>query len=101
MSCPDCFNGSVHDGEARGKITQVYGLDCYVSEPLRRRPTRGIIVILPDCWGWASNNNRLLADRYAEKGGYKVYLPDFMNGEQYLVIHQSAAQKWVVINWRS
>lgn len=80
MSCPECFTGFVHNGEPRGEVAQVHGLDCYVSEPIDGKPSRGIVVILPDCWGWQSTNNRLLADNYAAKGGYTVYLPDFMNG---------------------
>lgn len=43
-------------------------------------PHRGIIIIVPDAFGWEFVNNRILADNYAEKGKYLVYLPDFMNG---------------------
>ena len=41
---------------------------------------RGIVVIVPDLFGWKLNNSRVLADRYAERAGYTVYLPDFMDG---------------------
>ena len=80
MSHPACFQGHVHDSTPKGRVTQINGLDCYVSEPVQYKPVKGIIVIIPDCWGWESVNNRILADHYVEKSDYKVYLPDFMNG---------------------
>ncbi|KZF24400.1 hypothetical protein L228DRAFT_266743 [Xylona heveae TC161] len=80
MSCPDCFRGSVHEGTPKGQVTKVHGLDAYVAEPTSGAPVKGIIVILPDAFGWEFVNLRLLADGYAETGGYKVYLPEFMDG---------------------
>ncbi|KAK3682259.1 Alpha/Beta hydrolase protein [Podospora appendiculata] len=80
MSCPECFQGSVHDGEPRGKVIKLHGLDTYATEPADGRAPRGIIVIVPDAFGWEFVNNRILADHYADKGDYKVYLPDFMLG---------------------
>ncbi|GCB23753.1 protein AIM2 [Aspergillus awamori] len=82
MSCPDCFSGHVHeDATPRGKVTTLHGLDAYVTEPTStENPIKGIIVIIPDAFGWEFVNNRILADHYADKGGYTVYLPEFMNG---------------------
>lgn len=85
MSCPECFSGSVHEGVPRGEITKLHGLDAYVSAPAEGAPAKGIIVIVPDAFGWEFVNNRLLADHYVDKGNYKVYLPDFMNGEYPLI----------------
>lgn len=56
-------------------------MNTYVAEPLNAESVKGIIVIIPDAFGWEFPNGRLLADRYAEKGSYKVYLPDFMDGK--------------------
>lgn len=81
MSCPDCFRGQIHEGETKGKVIKHYGFDTYVSEPPNGTTPKGIIVVIPDAFGWAFPNNRILADTYAEKGGFKVYLPDFMNGK--------------------
>jgi dienelactone hydrolase len=39
-----------------------------------------VIVILPDIFGWTLPNTRILADNYAKKGQWLVYLPEFMNG---------------------
>ncbi|KAK0764336.1 hypothetical protein N5P37_003735 [Trichoderma harzianum] len=80
MSCPDCYRGSVHEGEPRGTVTRAYGLETYVVEPADGTPLKGIAVIIPDAFGWAFVNTRLLADKYADQGGFKVYAPDFMNG---------------------
>jgi dienelactone hydrolase len=78
MACPDCFRGRVHEGTPRGKIIKLYGLDTYVSDPTENRTAKGIIVIIPDAFGLPFVNNQLLADHYAEKSDYRVYLPDFM-----------------------
>lgn len=80
MSCPACFSGSEHDGTPKGKVIKLHGLDTYVTEPPEGRPAKGIIVIIPDAFGIEFINNKILADIYAAKGDYKVYLPDFMLG---------------------
>ncbi|RKU48571.1 hypothetical protein DL546_008198 [Coniochaeta pulveracea] len=80
MSCPDCFKGSTHEGQPRGKVIELHGLQTYVSEPSNDKSVRGIIVIIPDAFGWEFVNNRILADHYADKGGFRVYLPEFMGG---------------------
>lgn len=80
MSCPDCFSGHVHNGEPGGTIQTIHGLQTYVATPAEGVTPKGIIVMIPDAFGWDSINNRILSDNYAEKGGFIVYLPDFMNG---------------------
>ena len=80
MSCPDCFRGHIHSGKPRGEIIKINGLETYVAKPTADRPAKGVIVIIPDAFGLAFINNQLLADHYAEKGGYRVYLPEFMDG---------------------
>ncbi|KAL4885515.1 dienelactone hydrolase [Aspergillus karnatakaensis] len=94
MSCPDCFTGHVHDGTPKGNVTTLHGLDVYVSEPsIPAEQVRGIVVIIPDAFGWEFVNNRLLADNYAAKGGFRVYLPDFMKG--------TAAPVWAIDSVRA
>jgi hypothetical protein len=93
MACPDCFRGSVHEGTPRGKIVKLYGLDTYVSDPASNRPVKGIIVIIPDAFGSPFVNNQLLADHYAEKSDYRVYLPDFMAGE--LLLKTGTGKLWL------
>lgn len=92
MSCPDCFRGSIHEGNPRGEVTKIHGLDTYVSRPPDGAQPRGVVVIIPDAFGWEFGNIRLLADSYAEKGKFLVYLPDFMNGRSFLSIHSRAEE---------
>lgn len=80
MSCPDCFTGHQHHGTPKGYMINLHGLQTYVTEPPQGRAAMGIIVIIPDALGIDFVNNKLLADTYAAKGDYKVYLPDFMLG---------------------
>ncbi|PYH92901.1 alpha/beta-hydrolase [Aspergillus ellipticus CBS 707.79] len=81
MSCPDCFSGHVHAGVPKGEVITLHGLNTYVTEPAKGADAvKGIIVIIPDAFGWEFVNNRILADHYADKGKYRVYLPDFMKG---------------------
>ncbi|QDS68597.1 hypothetical protein FKW77_000838 [Venturia effusa] len=87
MSCPSCFQGHIHDGTPSGRIMSIHSLETYVAEPAVDLDVKGIIIIIPDAFGLPFVNNKLLADHYAEKGQYKVYLPDFMNG---------AAPTWLI-----
>ncbi|EGX91592.1 Dienelactone hydrolase [Cordyceps militaris CM01] len=80
MACADCFRGNIHNGKPKGEVGHVHGLPTYISRPPQGTPSRGVVVVIPDAFGWEFGNNRLLADTYAEKGGFTVYLPDFMNG---------------------
>ena len=82
MSYPDCFKGSERaDATPTGKVTTLHGLPVYIAEPPARRSAKGIIVIIPDAFGWEFVNNRLLADEYARTGDFTVYLPEFMDGK--------------------
>ncbi|GAP86722.1 putative dienelactone hydrolase family protein [Rosellinia necatrix] len=80
MSCPDCFSGAVHEGTPTGTVTKLHGLDVYVAEPAGESPPKAIVVLIPDIFGWTFVNIRLMADSFSKKGGYRVYVPDFMNG---------------------
>lgn len=81
MSCPQCFTGHVNPDTPKGKVETLHGLPTYVAQPKNGQQAKGIIVVVPDAFGWEFVNNRILADHYADAGDYKVYVPDFMNGE--------------------
>lgn len=81
MSGQCCATGEIHQGTPAGREAKVHGLDCYVTEPPQGASPKGVIVVLPDGFGWQLNNTRILADNYAKKGQFLVYLPEFMNGE--------------------
>ncbi len=71
--CPD-------EGTPAGKEDTIHGLPTYVTEPPDGTAPKGVVVVIPDAFGWKLNNNRILADQYAKRIGVIVYLPDFMNG---------------------
>lgn len=77
-TCPDCVTGSVKEGTPTGTVTTLHGLNTYIARP--EGTPKGVVVIIPDIFGWEISNSRLLADSYAKKGGFLVYLPDFMAG---------------------
>lgn len=80
MACVDCVKGYVRtDKQPTGTVQNLYGLSTYVSQPSSGKHVKGIVVFVPDAFGWEFVNNRILADTYAE-AGYRVYLPDFMVG---------------------
>ncbi|KAL3422612.1 dienelactone hydrolase family protein [Phlyctema vagabunda] len=78
--CIDCFSGFVHEGTPQGEVSKIHGLDVYVTEPDAGVKPKGLIVIITDAFGMQFVNNKILADRYAKRGGFVVYVPDFMAG---------------------
>jgi dienelactone hydrolase len=76
-------SGIINEGIPKGTETIIHGLPTYVARPQGR--AKGLVVIVPDAFGWDFSNGRVLADSYAEKGGFLVYLPDFMNGMSKLI----------------
>ena len=79
--CRDCFRGTLRgDVELSGRVETVHGLPTYVAQPPEGTASTGIVVIIPDAYGWELRNTRALADAYARRGSFTVYLPDFMKG---------------------
>ncbi|KAI9819707.1 MAG: hypothetical protein M1832_003941 [Thelocarpon impressellum] len=77
--CKDCVSGHVNPGTPAGAVSKLYGVDTYISAPPPGNPAKGLIVIVPDAFGWDFVNSRVLADAFAKQGDFLVYLPDFMN----------------------
>ena len=89
MACADCYSGGIRTDrpDPTGTVTRMHGLDVYVAEPpadgqAPAPAARGIVVIIPDAFGWDFVNIRQMADNIARKGGFRVYAPDFMKGER-------------------
>ena len=75
-----CVSGTIHiRTQPVGQVSKLYGYDCYIASPPTDTPTKGIIIFLPDAFGWDFTNNRLLADAYA-RAGFLTYLPEVMAG---------------------
>lgn len=92
--CRDCFTGRVlEDAVLTGTEQTIHGLPTYVTGPgPGPDASRGIVVILPDAFGYALNNTRALADAYARRVPCTVYVPDFMAGIYLLHSHNSGHQ---------
>ncbi|KAG4443882.1 hypothetical protein IFR05_000648 [Cadophora sp. M221] len=76
-------NWHSESGTPTVKVEKMYGLDVYVARPFlggENGKAKGVIVMIPDIFGWETNNARLLANGYANEGGCWVILADFMCG---------------------
>ena len=80
MACKDCVSGTLHEGTPAGREETVHGRPTYITEPPNGAAAKGIVVIVPDAFGWKLVNTRILADNYAERCQVTVYVPDFMDG---------------------
>lgn len=79
--CRHCFAGTLHAGKTpTGSVEQIHGLPTYIARPGPDVEPKALIVIISDGFGWELVNTRALADSYAKRGQYLVYLPDFMQG---------------------
>ena len=67
-----CRQGFRWEGKPTGQETKIEGLDVYFAGD---KKDAGIL-LAHDAFGWAFNNNRLLADHFAQEVGATVYLPD-------------------------
>ncbi|CAO2653336.1 Nn.00g027470.m01.CDS01 [Neocucurbitaria sp. VM-36] len=82
MSCPECFKGSAHThlGESSGQELTVHGIQCYVALPPSPTASQSTIIFLPDAFGLHFINNQILADKYTRETGFRVLIPDVING---------------------
>jgi len=67
-------------GTPKGNEQQIAGVNAYVSLPTSGITPRASLLVIADIAGWEFPNSRLICDEYAEKG-FKVYMPDFFNGD--------------------
>lgn len=83
IACKDCVTGSLHPGAPSGHEETLHGFPTYIASPPAELFPSGptaTVVIISDAFGWILPNARLLADRYARRAGWRVLLPDFLNG---------------------
>lgn len=73
-----CKQGYFQNGTAKGSETKIGDHDVYVTGP---ETADKAIVMVTDVFGWDLINTRVLADKYAEALGARVYLPDYFHGE--------------------
>ena len=80
-TCPDCFSGTISTGAPTGAIATIHDLPTYVTTPEDGVKPKGLVVFMTDAFGYTLPNSQVLADQYAKKGGFLVYVPDLMGGE--------------------
>ncbi|KAL1898759.1 hypothetical protein Cpir12675_001762 [Ceratocystis pirilliformis] len=87
--CANCTWGSLPKvNNLTGTIETIAGILCYVARPsdigycpyTSVREPIGVIVILPDMFGWEMAQTRALADHYAQRIPAVVVVPDLFNG---------------------
>lgn len=79
MASPCCISGTTHDGSPAGSIKDMHGLKTYYTDGPNTDAKGPVIVFIPDAFGIAFMNNKLLVDNIAS-AGYRVRMPDFMAG---------------------
>jgi dienelactone hydrolase len=88
MSCPSCFSGGITTNHPTGTESTIHGIPTYIASPPAGTTPKALIILITDAFGWKFANNRVLADHYAQRGSYLVYVPDFMNGTSpYILPH--------------
>ncbi|KAJ7134587.1 dienelactone hydrolase endo-1-3,1,4-beta-D-glucanase [Mycena epipterygia] len=75
MSCPNCFKGSVLEGEPTGVISEVEGA-YFVTGGTSERA----IILLTDIFGLPLKNSKILADNFAHTLKCDVWVPDIFAG---------------------
>ena len=81
MACSSCATGDIREADnLAGRVEAIHGLPTYVCEPPDGAAPKGMVVFIPDAFGWTLPNNRVLVDTYARRTGCRVYLPDVNNG---------------------
>lgn len=74
-----CITGHLHEGEPRGTIETVEGIETYVVRPPEGRANGNIVLYFPDVWGFF-NNGFLVMDAFAEAGYMTIGL-DYFRGD--------------------
>jgi hypothetical protein len=80
-TCPDCFSGTISTGTPTGTITTIHDVPTYVTSLEDGVKPKGLVVFIADAFGYTLPNGQVLADQYAKKGQFLVYIPDLMGGK--------------------
>ncbi|UJO16062.1 Hydrolase pyvD [Fulvia fulva] len=74
-----CLRGTIHEGEAKGRIEKIVDVETYIAEPSAENANGNIVLFFPDVFGLWINNN-LLVDAFAA-AGYLTLAPDYFRGD--------------------
>jgi hypothetical protein len=73
-----CLKGTIHEGEPRGRLTTISGIETYISTAPEGKVNGNILLYFPDVWG-LFNNGLLIMDGFAD-AGYLVFGLDYFQG---------------------
>jgi hypothetical protein len=73
-----CLSGTLHEGEERGEIQTISGLETYVATPKEGKANGNVVFYFPDVWG-LFKNGRLIMDVFAD-AGYLTFGVDYFRG---------------------
>lgn len=74
-----CLKGIIHEGESKGDIIKIAGIETYLSRPREENANGRILLYFPDVWGLFPNG-LLVMDGFAD-AGYLVAGPDYFRGD--------------------
>jgi len=73
-----CLKGTLHEGQPRGKITTISGVETYIAEPPMDKANGHVVLYFPDVWGFFTNGF-LVMDGFADAGFLTLGL-DYFQG---------------------
>ncbi|KAK5116368.1 hypothetical protein LTR62_007915 [Meristemomyces frigidus] len=74
-----CLQGTIHEGEPRGRIESIADMETYVVEPPKDKANGHVLLYYPDVYGHFVNGF-LVMDGFAN-AGYTVLGPDYFRGD--------------------
>ncbi|KAL6883038.1 hypothetical protein HDV57DRAFT_527319 [Trichoderma longibrachiatum] len=80
MSCTDCFHGTIHEGNPKGKEETLHNVLTYIAAPETGPTSSSQIILITDVFGFNLVNNKLLADKYAAETRCLVLMPNVIPG---------------------
>jgi hypothetical protein len=73
-----CLSGTLHEGEERGKVETISGIETYVATPKEGKANGNVVFYFPDVYS-LFKNGRLIMDVFAD-AGYLTFGLDYFRG---------------------
>ncbi|KAF7365250.1 DLH domain-containing protein [Mycena venus] len=88
MSCPQCFTGSVLEGEPTGVISEIDGAYFAAGPSDGNSGSKRAVIFLTDVFGLKLKNSKILADQFAQHLKCDVWIPDVFAGKPPVTVEQ-------------
>lgn len=98
-ACLDCFTGTIHTGaKPVGHLETIHNVQTYITRGTAT--SNSTIIFLTDGFGFNLVNNKLLADQYATRTGFRVLMPNLLpNGGIPLMLMQLSEDVTTTTPW--